>query len=329
MALPFQMANPALQNYQGPTSASFTPTSAPISVPGTPAKSYEGAYSNYVNLNKQLYDNINSGYARMLTDMRGAQAGLQAGYTGLESRVMQRLAGKNRANIRDIGNKYTALSGQMSQQMIDRGLGNTTVQQSIQRGLASDQAAETTRSREGYSKLMADYQTRIGGNALEARQQGISMMSGIQGRTLDWMNSITAPPPDPGLYAQLAAMEREGRMPAGGFPGMPGPSRGNAPTGGYGPRGSAFYEAGGGYDAGPMSGASLNMGGGPFQPHVPDPAWAMPSYADPNWISASRDQYGYTAFGYGGTPQTEAYGYGGVPEVYADPNVLPEQSYSY
>lgn len=298
MATPFNVHS---VNYFGPTSAS-------ISLPTTPAKSYDSAYQNYTNLNKQLYDNINAGYAQMLTEMRQAQAGLQAGYTGLESRVMQRLAGKNKSNIRDINNRYTALSGQMSQQMIDRGLGNTTVQQSIQRGLASDRSAEATRSREGYSKLMADYQTKIGGNALEAQQQGFSMMSGIQGRTLDWMNSITAPPPDPGLYAQLAAMEREGRMPGGGLPGMPGPSRGNAPTGGYGPRGSAFYESGGGYDAGPMSGASLNMGGGPYAPNVPNPAWAMPAISGYGWNYDGSMTPSYATSGqYGGTGYGNAY----------------------
>jgi hypothetical protein len=295
----------ASAGYQGPTNASyFGPTAGAVSLPTSPASDYKGAYSNAVNLNKQLYENIQGGYAQMLQQFQRAQAGLNAGWSGLETQVMRRLSGKNRANIRDIGVKYADLTGRANQQLIDRGLGNTTVQQAVTRGLAADQTAEVTRSREGYSRLLADAQSNLGGQRLGAVERGMGMLSGIQGRTLDWMNSIAAPYPDPGLYAQLAQMEAQGRMP-GSLPGMPGPSRGSAPTGGYGPQGGAFYAHGGGFDAGPMSGASLqsyaNFAPAPVQPY----GYASAGYSDP-WVSASKDVYGGMDYGYGGAPQQAA-----------------------
>lgn len=315
MAAPFNVHS---VNYFGPTAASISlPTSAGMDF-NNPTASYNTAYRNATNINQQLHENVQSGYAQMLRDFQAAQGGLQAGYRGLETRVLRRLRGSNRANIQDLSDKYTALSGQMSQQMIDRGLGNTTVQQSVQRGVAQDRAKEVTRSQGLYAQMMANAQMGIGGNALSAMQAGIMGASGIQQGAINAMERVSAPYPDPGLYASLAAQLAQGRIPTGGLPGMPGPSRPNSPIGGAGPQGAAFYSGGGmEWMAGPSSGASL------MTSYNPSPA---PSYGggysggyasiDPSWISASKDNAGFTGYGYGGSPQLEAMGYGAKPVFY-------------
>lgn len=222
------------QTQFGPTAASINLPSSPGMNFANPAKSYNSAYQNASSINQQLYNNINAGYAKMLQQAQAANQGLLSGYQGLQSSVMQRLAGKNRANLQDIADKYASLGGQMSQQMIDRGLGNTTVQQSVMRGLAQDRTKEFTRSRGEYSQLLANAQSQLGLAGLSAQERGNAMLSGIQGRTLDWMNSVMAPYPDAGMYASLASQLAANRLP-GGLPGMPGPARGGGPVGGYAP----------------------------------------------------------------------------------------------
>jgi hypothetical protein len=177
---------------------------------------------------------------------------------------MRRLSGSNRANMMDIANKYTALSGQMSQQMIDRGLGNTTIQGSMQRGVAADRAHETTRSRNMYSQLMANTQSQLGQAGLQAQQ---GMMNSM-------LQYVSAPYPDPSTYAQMAAAGGGGHGFQMGPPAMPGMSAPQAPTGGHIPAGlfspSYTVEGGGGGGGMGIFGPQYQTGGygAPPRPNV-------------------------------------------------------------
>lgn len=250
-----------------------------------PERSYKSAYTAAANINRQLYDAQMSGHAKRIQEYQTANQGLIGGYRGLQKAVMRQLAGTNRANLTDIADRYTALSGQMSQQLIDRGLGNTTVQQSVQRGVEADFSKESTRSNNLFAQLQAQTRSNLGQARLAAMERGMGFLSGLQGDQLAMMERVSAPYPDAGLYAQLAQMGGGGGgMGMSGLPGLPGPSRGNAPTGGYGPRGSAFFDVGGGFDAGPMSGVNLNSGifsggGGNFSSIAADPGYSvLPGY---------------------------------------------------
>jgi hypothetical protein len=190
-----------------------------------PSAMYSSAYNAAAATNSNLYRNIMSGYGTMFGN-----------FQGLQNQVMGLLAGTNRANIQDIANRFSALSGQQSQQMIDRGLGNTTIQQSAQQGIARSRAQETTRSRGMFGQLQASTLSNLGLASLGAQQN-----------QLNFENSIMAPYPDPGIFAQLAM--RQGGM--SGLPGMPGPAPSLGPTGGYMPdlwggSGAIDFQGGGG-----------------------------------------------------------------------------------
>lgn len=273
-----------------------------------PQASYNSAYQNYIGLNQQLYNN----YVNNLNTQ------LQ-GYRNLQSNVMNRLRGGNKANLQDIADKYAAMSGQQSQQMIDRGLGNTTIQQSIQRGIAQDRTKETTRSRNMYSQLMAQTQSQLGLAGLGAYGHGLDML----------LTQVSAPPPDAGMYAQLAQMKAMGRLP-GMLPGMPGPGVPNSPIGGAIPQGlfAPSYGAeggggGGGYSIFDMPstygqrsvvpasyGAAFQSGagvGGNIYGGMDDYSYT-PSYA-------TSGQYSFMPSKWGNYGRSEATGYGGVQQM--------------
>lgn len=238
-----------------------------------PWGSYNSAYKAAAATNTNLYNQTMGGYAQMIAQANAAQQQNQQGYVNLQRGVMRNLRGSNRANIQDIADQYTRASGVASQQMIDRGLGNTTIQQSVQRGVEQDFAKERTRSQGMFAQLVADYRSKLGLSRLQAQQQGIGMMSGLQGQQLGYLASIAAPYPDPGMYAAMAAQLSGGG--GGGGMGFTGGAPGIAPTGGYAPPipqsgGMDFFGGGGGgmggwatgYNAPSWNQGTASYGGG-------------------------------------------------------------------
>ncbi len=243
--------------YFGPTNTTLNLPAAPTTDFSNPAASYQSAYAAARNINQQLHERVQGGYAQMLQQAQAANQGVQAGYRQLQRGVMRRLAGTNRANIQDIADQYAARGGAMDQQLIDRGLGNTTVQQSVSRGLLQDRSKEVTRSQGAFAQMMAQYQSQLGQSRLSAMERGNNFLTGIQGRGIDSLERTSAPYPDIGIWAQLA---RAGGMGGGGvsgagLPGMPGPHPGYRPVGGYAPMDSS--EGSYNVDPGPMTGASI------------------------------------------------------------------------
>jgi hypothetical protein len=225
-----------------------------------PQASYNSAYQNAASINQQLYGQFQT------------QANsIQNQYAALNRNVMRRMAGSNRANMMDIANKYTAMSGQVSQQMIDRGLGNTTLQFQAQRGVAQDRAHETTRSRNMYAQLMGNMQAQIG-------QAGLQSQQGLLNSMLQY---VSAPYPDPSVYAQMAAAGGGGHGFQTGPPGMPGMSAPQAPTGGHIPQSlfSPSYTVEGGGGGGAVDPSFYGMAGGGYaQPQAANRYSYLPGY---------------------------------------------------
>ncbi len=227
----------------------FTPT---FSTPDfkDPSGSYTAAYGAYT---KNVQDMTSTGFNmldRMLADRQQRNRGLWQGYLGLNKKIQGKLAGSNKANLMDLADQFTAMSGQISQGMIDAGLGNTSAQLSMQRGVAADYAKEKTRSNNQFAQLQATMMGNVMLPALAARERGIDALTGIRQSGLQFISSMTPEAPDAGFWAQLAQMSGEKDGGAWGMPGMPGASAPQAPTGGYMPKGlftpSYSVEGGGG-----------------------------------------------------------------------------------
>lgn len=248
---------------------------------GALANNYAKSYSDSLAMNKSNYNNILSGYQNALTSQQQAQQGVANAYTGLSNDVLSGIQGIGQARNQTIIDQARASSGQQNQQLINRGLGNTTVQSSVDRGIGYDRDKALNQNNEAIAGLRAQYQSQLGQAGIQQMANAYQQNTALTGRQLDWMNSVNAAYPDAGMYGQLAGMygQRQQGMGGGIMPG----GGGGAPGLGYMPRsGPAPYGSG---DA-PMGGGG---GGGGFG------AWAgVP-------ISDSGSGYGaYSDYGSGG-----------------------------
>lgn len=188
-----------------------------------------GSYDSILKANAAQYDKVIAGYGQLLSGIEGIGA-------------------SERQNITD---QYTAEGGKQTQGLINRGLGNTTVANSIQRGLQLDQA-----------KAQGSLAEKIAG-----------LRAGYEGQKLDFMGRQVR---DPYPYLSLEMQQRSSRGGGGGGGGQVdmsgfgrgGFGQGGGPTFTYGrsPSGMSGYGAGaGGYDAyGAWAGTSSGTGSGNF-----------------------------------------------------------------
>ena len=226
--------------------AGFSPTFASPNLKD-PSGSYSSAYGAYANT---ASDMVKTGFDQLnqaLFERQQQNQGIWQGYKNLNQRVQQKLAGSNEANLADLKEQYDARSGQMAQQMINRGLGNWSIQQSMQNQLGSDFAREKTRSNNSFAQLQADAMQRVMMGGLGAREHGADALTGIRGMGLNFLSSMTPVPPDFGTYFGAAQALGANHMP-GPLPGMPGMSPPNGPIGGAQPAGlfTPGYDVGGG-----------------------------------------------------------------------------------
>jgi hypothetical protein len=140
---------------------------------GTPVgpNDYMGAYQNALSLNQSNYNQI-----------------LQ-GYQGLQAAVLGDISGIDQSQRQALSDTYAQASGKAAQQMIQSGLGNSTVQQSVQRGLLLDKSKADVALSNQMAQLTAGYRAQLGQSQL------------------GWMNSISAPYPNAQAYGQLALQQ--------------------------------------------------------------------------------------------------------------------------
>lgn len=168
------------------------------------SQSYANAYNAALALNQQNYENISKGYERALLDQSQKQHNTQQQHYELERQVMGdlNLAGSTRRQ--EIQDQYSALAGRQSQQLIDRGLGNSTIQASTNRGLALDEQKAQNQLAEQVANLRAQYGSNLGLARIGQHGQGSREATALTQAQLEFMNSVQSPYPDAGLYASLA-----------------------------------------------------------------------------------------------------------------------------
>lgn len=202
------------------------------------ARGYTGTYDRLM-ADQQA---VSQGYGGALSDLFKTGQGITRGYNDLSSAVLGGIQNIGQERARDIDLGYTTASGDLAQQMVSRGLGNSTVQGAMQRGLAFDRQRSQNALAEQVAGLRAGYQSQLGQAGLAQRQQqlmaenaqrnlGLSYDAqaalqlanqgnlglGYQQQALNnetnlgldqlrFMNSVSAPYPQAGLYAQLAQM---------------------------------------------------------------------------------------------------------------------------
>lgn len=248
--------------------------------PGGLAANYARSYQDSLSMNQSLYQNMMAGYQGALQQQMGAQSKIGANYDNLKNEVMGKVGGIGKAGEQAIVDRYTADLGKQSQSLIDRGLGNTTVQSAVSRGLGYDRDKSIVANNEWVANLQAQYLANIGKDAINAQQQAYGANTALLGDQLRTMNSMQIAYPDAGLYAQLAGQygDRGDRNKGGYGSGAPMGGGGGAPGLGYMPRPAPMYPDGGGQLGMPGGG-----GGGS--------SWLMQQYGAPSWGTGAGTPY--------------------------------------
>ena len=169
---------------------------------------YMGAYSNALNLNEQNYGNILQGYQGLGASQVGAQNQIQQGYGNLSSAVLGDIQGIGASQSQAIQDTYAQQSGNSAQQMINSGLGNTTVQQSVQRGNLLDEQKAQTGLANQMAQLTAGYQSSLGLAGLNYANQANMQNTALGSQQLGFMNSVNSPYPNAQAYNDYALQQQ-------------------------------------------------------------------------------------------------------------------------
>jgi hypothetical protein len=241
---------------------------------------YQGAYANALSLNTQNYNNILAGYQGLGQSQTGAQNQIQQGYGQLQGQVANTIQGIDASQRQAISDTYANQSGTASQGLISRGLGNTTVANSVQRGLTLDNQKANIALSNQTAQLSAGYQSSLGLAGLNYANQANMQNTALGSQQLGFMNSVNSPYPNASAYADRSlqaqtlalatrAANSGGQQPRGVSVNMPGgqsPSMTNrAPGSGTGAQAAGAGGGSGGGSGGtpwrdPNSGADGGSG---------------------------------------------------------------------
>lgn len=137
--------------------------------------------------NEQRYDTLLSGYTGILNSTRdqymnpaqqqydAAASGLNAsllaasqGYADRAAAGMDLLNGLGNRARTDLGQRYTAARGAADNDLTTRGLGNTTVRNSVMSGIGSQENQDFQRLEEGLRREQLGYSTQLSGDYLQS-----------------------------------------------------------------------------------------------------------------------------------------------------------------
>jgi hypothetical protein len=144
---------------------------------------YGSEYNTALNLNNQNYQNILSNYGQNVGAVQGQVGNVAAGYGALSQQVQGTIAGIGKSQSQAIQDVYAQQAGGLNQQLTNRGLGNSTVVSSMQRGLTLDSQKAQIALANQIAQLTAGYQSQLGSAGLGAQMQGAGIMAG-QGNAL-------------------------------------------------------------------------------------------------------------------------------------------------
>lgn len=164
---------------------------------------YTTAYNQALSTNQQLYNNILNGYNSTMAYQQSQQNAINSGYSELNANVLGQLGGVQTAANQQAADDYAKAVGTTTQDMVNRGLGNSTVTTSAARGLQYDYQKVLGQNAANFGQLNANYMTQIGMGQLGYQNDSTQQIVNTAYNDLNWMNSISVPYPDAYAYAQL------------------------------------------------------------------------------------------------------------------------------
>lgn len=241
-------------------------------------------YQTYLQNADKLYKETLQGYQTALSGLQSQQADINAGYNTLQANVLAGLEGSSKSASQEVADRYTALSGRTTQGLINRGLGNTTVQGAMQRGISLDESKAQTDVQNKFAQTAAGYQTQLGLAGLGYRGQALQQQLGLQGAQLGYMGGYSQQQNQIGLGMAGAYNSSLGRGGGGGG--------GSVGGGNLALRGGPISYGGGG--GGRYYGGGEGSGIGLTGPYAMDYALAMHGNPDLNPYYSSDSDWGNT-----------------------------------
>lgn len=328
-------------------------------------QSYGKDFDSALQLNAQNYQNIYGGYGDLLAQQQNANQALESGYSNRAQNAMNLLAGMEESQRQDIQAGATRASASNAQDLIGRGLSNTTVQNSLARGVESDKNRAVNNLVGQMAGLKSSTYAALTGDKLAAMGRNRDAANDIARQRLAFQERVSAPYPDSSKYAalaqqaganQMAGMGMQGggmRQPGGGGPRNnggflrnPGANAGQAGAAGGGVQVPWLQMGQNPFGGGPLAGPDFGGAGGGMPPGGGFPGGIpqqMPGYGCPNgdcsgsWdatippldFGGSSGGYSPSSFGGGfGTPAAGSYG-GSYGAPLTGPGASPTPSTNY
>ncbi len=175
---------------------------------GNQVQGYLGGMGQGLAGLQQAQQGIGQGYANLGGQVQGAlqpmdtglgqqqaqNARTQQGYTDLLGQVMGTIQGVDASQRQAIQDQYVAAQGQAGQSLASRGLGNTTVTDSVQRGLLYDKTKSDVNLSNQMAQLRAGYQSQLGlaglGFATQANQMNTAQQNAIAGQRASYGSQL-------------------------------------------------------------------------------------------------------------------------------------------
>jgi hypothetical protein len=265
----------------------------------TLAGQYGQSYQAALQQNQAMYNNILGGYQQLMGNQQAAQQPIIQGYANLKTEVLGDIKGIDASEKQAIQDAYASQSGAAQQSLINRGLGNATISDSVQRGLGLDQQKAQIALQNQMAQLTAGYASNLGQAGLNYQNQANMQNTALGQSQLNFMNSVQAGYPDPNAYnalfgqagqmnqaAQNQALQRQllaqRQNPFGG-----GGGAGGGPGGiTYGPHAN-LNALGGGFGPQNYGGGGGGGGGSPYMSGYPNTLMQqMPPLQAPQTINA-------------------------------------------
>ena len=138
---------------------------------------YNQQYQTALNQQNSNYQNILGQYAQNQAAVQGQVGNVAQGYGQLSRQVLSSIQNIGASQSQAIQDVYAQQQGALNQQLVSRGLGNTTVVGSMQRGLTLDSQKAQIALANQIAQLYAGYQSQLGGAGLQAQLQGAGLQA--------------------------------------------------------------------------------------------------------------------------------------------------------
>lgn len=144
---------------------------------------YQSSYDAALNFNQRLGDTVNTGYNNLLAAQQGSQ-----------QEILNDIANYGQSSRQGLIDQHAYNTGKALTSMISRGLGNTTVLDSAQRGYNYD-----------YAKANLQLDDQLAAMKANLKNQFIGQNTNLGGSQLAFLERMSGPYPNASLYAGLAS----------------------------------------------------------------------------------------------------------------------------